>query len=251
MAQLQKNSALKQLTNSLATLARTPGRLTVSLWYRLYGWADESGTPPDSIAHLKSGETPGKQISFTFSVIALSAHVARANGNITQEKYLAFREVFPLSDNMCQKIRELFVLACEDEMPFTHYVNQIKYAYPNHKALFSSLVDRLFCIAAVDGTISPAEEKILAKISHMLELSASEYMEVRDHHMRASHAYHVLGVNRKSSPEDIKKQYRKLMRKYHPDHHASMAHSADIEMVLQLKASDINDAYSLLSKKAA
>ncbi|MEO7493855.1 MAG: DnaJ C-terminal domain-containing protein [Massilia sp.] len=58
--------------------------------------------------------------------------------------------------------------------------------------------------------------------------------------------YQTLGVEKTASPEDIKKAYRKLMRKYHPD--VSKHSEADS------KTKEINEAYGVLGdaeKRAA
>lgn len=58
--------------------------------------------------------------------------------------------------------------------------------------------------------------------------------------------YQTLGVSKNASAEDIKKSYRKLMRKHHPD--LNKAKDAD------LKAKEINEAYGVLGdaeKRAA
>ena len=52
--------------------------------------------------------------------------------------------------------------------------------------------------------------------------------------------YDVLGVNRKASPEEIKKAYRKLARKYHPD-----ANNGDPQAEERFK--EISAAYDVLS----
>ncbi|HAG22602.1 MAG TPA: molecular chaperone DnaJ, partial [Synergistaceae bacterium] len=51
--------------------------------------------------------------------------------------------------------------------------------------------------------------------------------------------YKVLGVPRDASQEDIKRAYRKLVRKYHPD-----ANPGDKEAEQRFKA--INEAYEVL-----
>lgn len=252
--QLQRNSGFRQLARAVSAIARSPGRLTIAAWYRLYSWADNEQTTPlpqKDMAGIAPDDPSFKQLSFTFALIALAAHVARAGGPVTQEKYLAFREAFPLSDGICKKIRSLFMLACREDVDFTHYVNQIKYSYPRNTLLFRTLVDRLFRIAATSGGISAAEEKMLARIAHMLELSAANYMEIRDHHTSTSQAYHVLGIDKRTPPAKVKKRYHELMRHYHPDSYATQKLSPDVEMVLRLKASEINEAYAFLSKKAA
>ena len=53
--------------------------------------------------------------------------------------------------------------------------------------------------------------------------------------------YEILGVDRKASEDDIKKAYRKLVRKYHPDV------SKDPDAVA--KTSEINIAYETLHDK--
>jgi molecular chaperone DnaJ len=54
--------------------------------------------------------------------------------------------------------------------------------------------------------------------------------------------YKTLGVNNNATEDDIKKSYRKLSMKYHPDHNQGDKESED-------KFKEINEAYSILSNK--
>ena len=51
--------------------------------------------------------------------------------------------------------------------------------------------------------------------------------------------YHILGVDKKASTEDIKKQFRKLAHKYHPDKQGGD----------EAKFKEINEAYQILSNE--
>ena len=53
--------------------------------------------------------------------------------------------------------------------------------------------------------------------------------------------YKVLGVSKDASDDDIKKAYRKLARKYHPDVNKTKE--------AEEKFKDISEAYDVLSKK--
>ncbi len=252
--QLKKTSSFRQLSHAITGVIRSPRRLTVGLWYRLYGWSDEvPSTPlPDAkMERITPKDATFKEISFTFSLIALAAQVARADGALTAEKYIAFREAFPLLGGVCMKIRSLFAIACENTVHFSHYVNQIKYIYPRNMPLYSELVERLFLIAGAGGVVSPVSEMMLAKIAHMLGLSASQYTTIRDKNIGAPDAHQVLGVNRRASATKIKKHYRELIREYHPDRFATQKLSPEVELLLKLRSSEINKAYKVLSKKAA
>lgn len=57
--------------------------------------------------------------------------------------------------------------------------------------------------------------------------------------------YAILGVDRNSTAEQIKKKYRKLAAKYHPDLHAD-SDKAKMEELMK----DVNEAYSILGEKA-
>jgi len=58
--------------------------------------------------------------------------------------------------------------------------------------------------------------------------------------MEAKDYYKILGVSKTSSPDEIKKAYRKLALKYHPDHNKG-------DKAAAAKFKDISEAYAVLS----
>ena len=60
--------------------------------------------------------------------------------------------------------------------------------------------------------------------------------------------YKVLGVSRDATDEEIKKTYRELARKYHPDNYANDPNLAE---VVSEKMKEINEAYDEIQKMRA
>lgn len=59
--------------------------------------------------------------------------------------------------------------------------------------------------------------------------------------------YAVLGVNRNATDDEIKKAYRELARKYHPDNYAGNP-LADL---VEEKMKEVNEAYDMIQKERA
>lgn len=59
--------------------------------------------------------------------------------------------------------------------------------------------------------------------------------------------YMTLGVSRDATDEEIKKAYRTLARKYHPDNYAG----SDLADVAEEKMKEINEAYNMIGKMRA
>lgn len=220
--------------------------------YRLsHPFRRRHNAPRQLLKKLPQQEANSKQISFTFAAIALSARVACADGALTPRKYLRFRESFPLQEDVCEKIRSLFVLACHNPTPLAASIAQVKYAFPGQSSLLVSLMDRLFGIAVADGEISATAERVLASIAHGLDIPAYDYSRLLSRHMRPRKPHYVLGIDKRSNRDALKSRYHDLMRRYHPDRFAGQPLSPEMELLLELKTAEINDAYNRLSKRAA
>ena len=81
------------------------------------------------------------------------------------------------------------------------------------------------------------------------KLSPREYREkhkkAEEDHM--NDPYQVLGVPETASDEEIKKAYRELARKYHPDNY----HDNPLEDLAQEKMKEINAAYEQITRERA
>ncbi len=236
----------------LAATAHLPTRGVTALRYMFSGTRDDiPDVSAEMIENIAPKENSFKHISFTFAAISLSAMVARADGTVSREEYLAFRDSFPLTGGMCGKIRQLFLLACQSQTPLSSHILQIKILFPQQMDLYVSLVDRLFRIATADKPLVREEERLLAKIAHSLGLSPSDYSMLYDRYSKPLAPHVVLGVEKRSPKNIIKQKYYMLMNRYHPDRYSSIPTSPEVQMLLTLKSAEISHAYRKLTKKAA
>jgi hypothetical protein len=64
---------------------------------------------------------------------------------------------------------------------------------------------------------------------------------------RIANARKVLGLNSQATAEEIKKAYRQLIKKYHPDVYAKS--QPELQYFAHEKAKELNEAYATLNKK--
>ena len=104
---------------------------------------------------------PEKSVGFTIAVIALSAKMAKADGNVTRAEVVAFREVFYIPAAEESSAAKVFNLARQDVAGFETYARQIKSMFGARMDILEDLLEGLFHIATVDGAYHVQEDAFL------------------------------------------------------------------------------------------
>ncbi len=106
------------------------------------------------------------------------------------------------------------------------------------------LLHYLFGIAKADGDVSPSEMRVIEHISRMLHVGTQDFESVRNMFYRDIDSdYRVLGVEPTATDEEIKKAYRQMAIKFHPDKVAQMGE--EFQKGAKEKFQKIQEAYSL------
>ncbi|MGB5508540.1 DnaJ domain-containing protein, partial [Robiginitalea sp.] len=80
------------------------------------------------------------------------------------------------------------------------------------------LVHFLFGIAGADGRVSPAEYNKLREIAGYLKLGKRDFESIEAMFVKsADTAYTILEIERTATDQEVKKAYRDMAKKYHPD----------------------------------
>jgi len=109
----------------------------------------------------------------------------------------------------------------------------------------------MYRVAFADGKYSIEEEKVIEKIVILLEISAYDHRSIKSRYLKDVNPtrkyYETLGVNEGAAFEEIKKAYRELSRKYHPDKVSHLG--KEFSSVAVEKMKEINEAYDYFRKK--
>ena len=95
-----------------------------------------------------------------------------------------------------------------------------------------------------DAKADLSKAKELDPTNTKIDGYTNEANQKAEQELRNRDYYQILGINRNATAEEIKKAYRKMALKYHPDRNSE---TEQTKKIAQRKFQDISDAYSVLS----
>lgn len=158
--------------------------------------------------------------AFAAALLALFAHVSRVDGQVTKQEVLHVKQWlirrFGAGEaaDMMQMYREIL----QQQFDIAAITAQIKSNMDYYSRL--ELTRLLVEIAKSDNALHPAEIKAITQIASGLGISAADLKSlfgVTGTARAAQNEYEVLGLPPSSSDEEVKRRYRELVKKYHPD----------------------------------
>jgi DnaJ like chaperone protein len=110
------------------------------------------------------------------------------------------------------------------------------------------LIHLLFGLASSDGAVGPEELETIRQISYLIGISTPDFESIKAMFIRnRTWAYTILEIEETATDEEVKKAFRKMAVKYHPDkvHHLGPEFQKDA----QEKFKKINEAYSEIKQQ--
>jgi DnaJ like chaperone protein len=228
-------------------LSKTPtDKITLrkSLWSQLLSrlQAIKSG--------ITSPFTNGKgvdSVTFSISFIALSAKLAKADGQVTSDEVRMFRKIFLIPPEEEARAAKVYNLCRQDTSGFDVYARNMSQTLgtgPDADGIRRDVLDGLFHIAMADNEYHPGEDAFLREVAEIFEITKNEFASMVARHVPSEEdPFLVLGVDSKISSTDLKKVWRKLMRENHPDKIIARGLPADMVQIADARAASFNKAY--------
>ncbi|GAA3587622.1 TerB family tellurite resistance protein [Flavivirga amylovorans] len=186
---------------------------------------------------------------FEVSLLILASIVIKADGKQDQRELDFVRQQFT---NMYGKERanhafKLFKnINNQNNISTRQVCLQIKQMMDHPSRL--QLMHFLFGIAKADGTVTDDEERQIYTMAGYLGISSRDYESIKAMFYNSSdNAYKILEIDKSAKVDDIKKAYRKMAKKYHPDKviHLGKEHQVGAEE----KFRQVQMAYEQLQKE--
>ena len=106
----------------------------------------------------------------------------------------------------------------------------------------------MFGIAKADGEVSQSEIDVIKQIASMLGVSQTDFESVKNMFYRnVDSDYKVLGIEQTSTDDEVKKAYRKMAIKFHPDKVVQMG--VEYQKGAKEKFQKIQDSYEAIKKR--
>ncbi len=198
----------------------------------------------DGQQRVFTGTTHG---DFTMSLLTLTAAVMKADGRILKSELEYVRQYFSQSFGPAASQEAMLYLRdlLRQEIPLRDVCYQIKNRLDHSSRL--QLLHFLFGVSKSDGKVHPKEVEVIEKIAGYLGISAKDLGSIKAmFYEDTDAAYRILEIKASVSNDEVKKAYRKMANKYHPDKVAYLGE--DIRKAAGEKFRKVKNAYDTVKK---
>ena len=208
---------------------------------------ESDATAQNERQHGKQQTTTG---DFMMAFLVLQAAVMRADGMVRKSELnvvkAQLRQVF--GDETALEALKLLQQILQQDIPVEQVSFQVRVRMtaPARR----ELLHMLFCIAYADGVCDRTESALLDKIAIQMGISRADVDSIKamfSTRQDPEWAYKVLEITADATDDEVKKAYRKMAMKYHPDKVSSLGE--EIAQTAAEKFRKIHEAYNEIKKQ--
>ncbi len=211
----------------------------------LGGQAEEATTTEGKTRPVSSGSA---RDGFVVSLLVLMAAVMKADGKVLRSELNYVKQYL---NNLlgAEKAREsLKVLQglIKKDIPLNDVCHQIRVNVQYDSRV--QLLHLLFGVARADGQLSQVEINTIERISRLLGIARPDYQSVLNmFYDNLESAYKILEISPSASDEEVKKAYRKMAVRFHPDKVGHLG--TEFQKSANEKFAKVNEAYQKIRKE--
>ncbi len=198
---------------------------------------------------------------FVWLLVQILISIAKMDGVVSKEEVSTIHRFFQQNLRYDQTkmywVKELIKEAVNSTQSMESLLLEFRNTFAYEPRLI--LLELVFQVLYTKGTVPEAELKMALDIANYLQITdydkrtiEAKYKYGNQYHARASqnsadHYYAILGLQPGADKDEIKKAYRKLSMRYHPDKVRHLGE--EFRSVAEEKMKEINGAYDFFKKK--
>jgi len=211
-----------------------------------YGLGSLFDNAAGGLKQLPPGQTGGGD--FAISLLVLSAAIMKADGKVLKSE-LDFVKRFLINQFGVEQAKDLIYHLREilkQDIPVQEVCYQIRNSMDYPSKL--QLMHYLWGIAQSDGVIDPIEQNLIDQIAVNLGIKTLDVESIRAMFVHSTdEAYKILEISPDASETEIKKAFRKMAVKFHPDKVSHLGE--DYKKAAEEKIKKVNEAYEKIKKE--
>ena len=191
------------------------------------------------------GNTPG---AFGVSLVVLIAAVMKADGKVVKSELDYVKKFFvaQFGPESAQEALTMLRDLLKKDIPLNDVCLQIKHGMDYSSRL--QLLHILFNISAADGRFDKSEIDVISRIASLLGVTSNDFESIKNMFIPSTDAsYRILEIDSTATDEEVKKAYRKMALKYHPDKVSHLGE--DYRKNAEEKIKAVNEAYDKIKKE--
>jgi len=185
---------------------------------------------------------------FTVSLLVLFGQVMKADKQLLKSE-LDYVKKFLTTNFGRDNARDLMVLfkdIIKQDYSLPTVCRQVK-NHMDHPARLE-MIHVLFGLSQSDGEIHPDEIDVIRKISGYLGVSSSDFDSIQAMFVKdTTAAYTILEIDPSAGDQEIKRAYRKMAAKFHPDKVSHLG--KEFQEMAEEKFKAISEAYEQIKKE--
>ncbi len=185
---------------------------------------------------------------YVMSLLVLVAAVMKADGKVLKSEldYVKKFMVHNFGEASAQEALRMLKDLLNQTIPVNEVCLQIKQNM-NYSARLQ-LVHFLFGIAQADGHIDADEQKLITHICKQMGISTNDIESIQAMFVPNTESdYKILEIDRTASSDEIKKAYRRMAMKFHPDKVSTLGE--EVQNAAKEKFQKVNQAYENIKKE--